>query len=428
MIPNSVPSSLTNFLPWPTITIPALLLLGWVGVVRTLRWRRYKHIHRVYGPKFEAGMLTPEDAQEVLTNLTRWEMPLIMEYAYALALFKTYGIPTISKILVATKEFSSTEGISKRYADTMILIATWVACPISGLAANATGEKPEQDPRADLAIARTNWLHSHYPIKNDDYLYTLALFMFEPARWAARYGWRPLSDLENEALFIFWLEIGKRMNFKNLPENREDFQQWVSYYEDICMVPDKNNKHVAYYTTEELIFWVPKTFGLKELARRAVFALIDQNVRIAMMEPEQPQWIYTLFDTLLRIWAWQMRYLHLPRIRPYGQVAYELPKFKPGDEPLLRPNFFQPKPWYKPEAAWFGGWLKDWLLVQVGWYSHMPSKNLKSEGYRLDTTGPLKFEHDGQEETYQMAEKMLGCPIQAPWRKRLNSDVKVNGI
>lgn len=35
------------------------------------------------------------------------------------ALFKTYGIPTISSLLVATKEFSTAQNASKRYADTV---------------------------------------------------------------------------------------------------------------------------------------------------------------------------------------------------------------------------------------------------------------------------------------------------------------------
>ena len=38
---------------------------------------------------------------------------------------QTYGIPTISQLLVATKEFSTPANASKRYADTAILIAEY---------------------------------------------------------------------------------------------------------------------------------------------------------------------------------------------------------------------------------------------------------------------------------------------------------------
>lgn len=73
------------------------------------------------------------------------------------------------------------------------------------------------DPRGAIAIARTNWLHSKYPIvshlklwhhkvnifqlnkqSNDDFLYTLALFIIEPAVWMEKYEWRGLTPLERQ--------------------------------------------------------------------------------------------------------------------------------------------------------------------------------------------------------------------------------------
>ena len=47
-------------------------------------------------------------------------------------------------------------------------IAAWVACPISGfLDPNFKSSKngpPADDPRAMIALARVNWLHSRYKI------------------------------------------------------------------------------------------------------------------------------------------------------------------------------------------------------------------------------------------------------------------------
>ena len=47
-----------------------------------------------------------------------------------------------------------------------------------------------QKQRATVALERLNELHGKYPIKNDDYLYTLALFICEPIEWITRYEWR----------------------------------------------------------------------------------------------------------------------------------------------------------------------------------------------------------------------------------------------
>lgn len=144
--------------------------------------------------------------------------------------------------MVATKQFSSKETVSRRYADVrffflgryhvlivdtpdrdsylllifseceylltlLLCLATWFTCPISGFFDPdfARGNRlkneeaqPAEDPRAMIALARVNWLHSHYKIvsirafsplatddlimqSNDDFLFTLCLFITEPA-------------------------------------------------------------------------------------------------------------------------------------------------------------------------------------------------------------------------------------------------------
>ena len=52
-----------------------------------------------------------------------------------------------------------------------VLTATWVGCPISGFLDphyakenEESNTQPAEDPRAMIALARTNWLHSHYNI------------------------------------------------------------------------------------------------------------------------------------------------------------------------------------------------------------------------------------------------------------------------
>jgi len=54
---------------------------------------------------------------------------------------------------------------------------------------------------------------------NDDYLYTLCLFMLEPGTWARKYGWRALSPLEEHAYYVFWKEIGHRMGIQDIPDS-----------------------------------------------------------------------------------------------------------------------------------------------------------------------------------------------------------------
>lgn len=67
---------------------------------------------------------------------------------------------------------------------------------------------PEEDIKAqwkrpDIALTRLNELHGKYNILNDDYLYTLSLFIFEPVSWINRYEWRQLDEREiNVRLYV----------------------------------------------------------------------------------------------------------------------------------------------------------------------------------------------------------------------------------
>ncbi|KAF5348948.1 hypothetical protein D9758_014206 [Tetrapyrgos nigripes] len=269
-------------------------------------------------------------------------------------------LPSISKILKGTKEMGSKESISKRFADTEILISTVLACPITGRsgATNSTSSSTSapkhgdldaqetalhwtptktriDDPRAMIAIARVNWLHDKYPIKNEDHLYTLSLAMFEPERWAKKYGWRELSALECHAFFVFWAEIGRRMGIKDIPETAEEFKEWSLNYQQSSMIPSQSNYDVANITLEEFISILPNRFGIRSFAKRIAISLLedrldpftDQTTFCYVRYDPQPQYIQTLIESFLRFIHFIQLYLCLPRSSPTGPVDSKLPNF-----------------------------------------------------------------------------------------------------
>lgn len=366
--------------------------------------------------------MTPDEAQKIMQISTMYDMPLLLNYALAFALFKTYGIPSISQLLSATKELSSKETVSKRYADTEILISTFVGCPISGFldplfGANNKGPdaQPADDPRAMIALARVNWLHSKFKISNDDFLYTISLFVMQPMVWAERYGWRSLSSLEQHAFYVYWVEIGKRMGIQEIPESIEELISWSKEYEGRCMVPAPTNAEVAAYTMDELLTAVPETFGLKTFAQRASICLLDESVRVSMMQPEQPWYLHALVKFLLSSVAFVQHWLLLPRLSPCFPVDIRLPEVSADAScPRLHPNKWQTRPWYKPEATGLR-YYKDKFLVFIGWHTEMPGPHLKSTGYRLEEMGPMRFELAGHEEVMAKAAELQGCPVTGPW-------------
>jgi len=302
-----------------------------------------------------------------------------------------------------------------------ILIATFVGCPISGfldpvIVANNKGPdaQPADDPRAMIALARVNWLHSKFKISNDDFLYTLSLFILEPAVWAERYGWRSLSSLERYAFYVYWVEIGKRMGIRQIPESIEELILWSKEYEISCMVPNPTNADVASYSMDELLFAFPRAFGLKTLAQRISICLLEDIVRVSMMQPEQPWYLHALLK-LLSSFAFVHHWLLLPRLSPSSAIDIQLPDVKANETcPRLYPNKWHVRPWYKPEKTGVGYYM-DKFLVFIGYHSEMPGPHLRSSGYRLEELGPLKFENAGHDEVMQKAAELQGRPVTGPW-------------
>ncbi|KAI4128001.1 MAG: hypothetical protein LQ341_006731, partial [Variospora aurantia] len=108
--------------------------------------------------------------------------------ATTFALFKAYGIPSISSLFVLTNQLAGPPlASSKRYADTgALLLEAVLNEPGSG--------------RSVEAITRINYLHERWRgkrkgkgIRDEDMLYTLSLFALEPMKWVKKYEWRELS-------------------------------------------------------------------------------------------------------------------------------------------------------------------------------------------------------------------------------------------
>ena len=231
--------------------------------------------------------MTNEDAFRIQQGLSELEFPFTFEKSLQFALFRTYGIPTVSKLLVQTGQLSEASTASKRYADTVLLIAEFL------------GYHPTS-ARSVEAIGRMNYIHSQYQksgkILDDDLLYTLALFATEPARWIDQYEWRKLEDFEKCAIGTFWKAMGDAMciKYSDLRSGGEggegwkdglqwldDLKEWSTDFEKRCMVPDKNNHKTAEQTVAILLYSIPGF--MKSQGRRIVHALMDDRLMAAMM-------------------------------------------------------------------------------------------------------------------------------------------------
>jgi len=80
---------------------------------QTLRYARkwYLWVQYPYKDRTSFGKMTATHAYEIQRVLFRCEFPLTMGLSLGFALFRTYGIPSISKLLVQTRQLSD-----KKYA------------------------------------------------------------------------------------------------------------------------------------------------------------------------------------------------------------------------------------------------------------------------------------------------------------------------
>ncbi|OGE56794.1 hypothetical protein PENARI_c002G07981 [Penicillium arizonense] len=258
--------------------------------------------------------MTNDHAYEIQRDIFQLEFPYTAAKALGYALFRTYGIPSISKLLAQTRQLSDPANAGKRSADTGVLILEFLTSPPSS-------------ERANAAIARMNWQHSNYQkagkISNDDLLYTLSLFALEPRKWIQRYEWRSLNEMEQCAFGVFWKSIGDAMkiSYDGLPSARigwkdgihwlHEVEVWAEAYEKINMVPDLMNHKTANETTALFLYGLP-TF-MHKVGKQFVTAIMDDRLREAIMYPRSPWYSVAIVQAAFACRKLFLCYIALPR-------------------------------------------------------------------------------------------------------------------
>lgn len=272
------------------------------------------------------------DAQRIIRLSATMDFPFVFTKSLEFALFRTYGIPTISSLLLHTGQLGKAENAGRRYVDTSGLIQAFMTYPLPRLDLPDGGESNTQpvagednwehlgedpnDPRSSIALARINFLHRRWKgkISNNDLLYTLSTFIIEPAKWIDRYEWRSTSALEKEALFSLFHHVGRCMEIENIPETLEELVEWSVNYEKNHMVFQKCNHEVAEHTTNLLLYATPRF--LHSFARKLVASLMDDRLREAMGYKRAPAWVVLFKDTVFGLRRLFTRTLLLPRSKP----------------------------------------------------------------------------------------------------------------
>jgi hypothetical protein len=236
------------------------------------------------------------DHQRICYLSACFDFPWDTSRSLELGLFRTYCVPRMTELLVRTGEF--VRRAQKRYDDTALLLAQLL-------------EWGYDSERGRAALRIMNRLHGLYPIRNEDFLYVLSTFVYEPIRWNARFGWRPLVEQEVLAPFYFWRAVGRRMKIRAIPDRYEELERYNVAYERAEFRYADSNRVIADATKEVLTSWFP--VPLRPLVEQSVYALLDEPVLDAFGYPHPPAALRRGVEAGLKVRARALRYF--PRRR-----------------------------------------------------------------------------------------------------------------
>jgi hypothetical protein len=243
--------------------------------------------------------LDPErDHRRIVHLNVCYEFPFDTTRSMELAFFRTFAVPSIARILAPTGEF--TQRGQKRYDDTDLIVS-------------AIAEDGYDGPLGRDALRRMNQIHGRFDIANEDFLYVLSTFVFEPLRWNRRFGWRPFVEQEALAAYYFWRETGRRMNIKDIPESFEALERFNVEYERDRFGYTEEGRRVAEAQRDVFLSWFP--WLPRAIGARAIYALLDDPLLDALRFPKPRPSVRRAVEAAMRSRGRALRLLP-PRRRP----------------------------------------------------------------------------------------------------------------
>ncbi|KAI1137356.1 hypothetical protein F5Y05DRAFT_389076 [Hypoxylon sp. FL0543] len=415
IIPPQQFSDILSSISWKQLIIPAGLL--YIGLCRALRFRREHGLRKRLGYLDRASLarMTAVDAQQIIKFITSWEMPQFQFLALEFGLFKTYGVESISRLLLATGNLTDPVKSLKRFEDTAALIGEFMM-------------NPPTTERAANGIARMNFLHSKYikdgAISNADLLYTLSVFVTEPPRFARMYDFRAMNEMEYCAYGVFWKSVGDAMGieykgylsraesgWRDGVEFADDIAAWAKSYEVIAMKPSTVCAKPAKALLPMITYWAP--WFAKPFVTEAVISLLGERVRDAFMLHEPDVAAVAVTYSLIAIRRFVVRHLTLPRFFEFKRLRDPDPKTGRMMQHVPYGNF----PFYVQPTLWNRWGPVAWAIWLYGGKvpGDEPEKYMP-QGYLISDIGPQNRMGQGTEEVEAGARKIrnsgwAGCPF-----------------
>lgn len=159
----------------------------------------------------------------------------------------TYAAPRISAVLASSGELE--RRVLKRIVDTSLL-------------ASAVMEHGLKHETGRDAARRVNAMHSRYDIDPEDFVAVGAEEALGSLHLAERYGWRPVTSKEREALRLFYSQQARAFGSpRSLPSTVEELEMFFTTYLDRELHFEERNARLASALIDVYKTLVPRPFG-----------------------------------------------------------------------------------------------------------------------------------------------------------------------
>jgi hypothetical protein len=271
---------------------------------------------RRYARRDALSRRNPEtECHEIYRQLGTLEFPWDFYQALSFALFRTYAVPSIGRLLDQTGEFAARA--QKRYDDTVLIL-------------DAVLEYGFDHPTGRAAIRRMNQMHGAYPISNDDLRYVLAAFVVVPVRWIRNYGWRELTDVELRACVAYYRRLGSLMGIRDIPSDFTGFERLLDNYEAERFRRNVSSRRIADATLDLMATFPAQRLLPDAWVRKGSYAVMDPALVEALGYPPPGRWLAAAVHGALRARGAVVRLLP-PRRRPvYASRRADVRTYRPG--------------------------------------------------------------------------------------------------
>ncbi|MFZ2174443.1 MAG: oxygenase MpaB family protein [Rhodococcus sp. (in: high G+C Gram-positive bacteria)] len=214
--------------------------------------------------------------------------PMLVHALFTVSFIRQVAVPSMAKVLYRKGTGKIMTDTALRNDDTMVFFGNFI-------------ELGYDTPEGTAWIERLNTIHSHFPIRNEDSLYTLATLALEPQRLADVIGARPFSDAELDAQWSFWSGVAAAQRIEDIPRTRADLAAWMGDFEAREYTTTPEGTAVTLALVDDFATrWFPRL--LQPYAVHVLSAFCDETLRSVQNLPEPNPVIAALARSVARIY------------------------------------------------------------------------------------------------------------------------------